>query len=225
MKITYYELQIRFFLYQKNYFECSKCYRAIFGTPKVQGNNELAKLALLNAVIYLLLAPFDAEYNDFLYRLKSEKLIAELPSAKLALEIFTTFELASVNVSFEAEWNTLPAFSGEEGLKRFKLFQKRIVQHNIRVLSKYYTRLYFPRLATLLNLSEKDAEESISEMVSTKQLYAKIDRGAKICVFAKPPQPSDVLNNWSQDVSKLLTLVEECTHLINKEEMVHAQYV
>jgi 26S proteasome regulatory subunit N5 len=44
------------------------------------------------------------------------------------------------------------AASTPEGQRRFADLKKRVVEHNIRVLAKYYTRLTLPRLAQLLDL-------------------------------------------------------------------------
>ena len=77
------------------------------------------------------------------------------------------------------------------------------------------------RLANLLGLSEDDAEQHVSRMVSDSGLYCKIDRPRGIAVFAKPKPPDEVLQDWSSDISKMLSLVEMTCHLINKETMLH----
>lgn len=111
---------------------------------------------------------------------------------------------------------------GEDGEARWRLLQKRVVQHNIRVIAKYYARIGFARLAQLLSLDEATAEEYLCEVVSSKQVVAKIDRPAAIVVFAAKPDASRVLNEWAHDVGQLLALVEESCHMINKEQMLHA---
>jgi PCI domain len=42
----------------------------------------------------------------------------------------------------------------------------RVVQHNIRVASKYYKQIRCSRLATLLGLDEDATERAVSAMVS-----------------------------------------------------------
>ena len=42
----------------------------------------------------------------------------------------------------------------------------RIVEHNIRIMAKYYTRITLTRMAELLALPESKAEDCLSEMVS-----------------------------------------------------------
>ena len=44
-------------------------------------------------------------------------------------------------------------------------------------------------------------------MVVGGQLYAKIDRPAGTVRFAKHPEPEQLLNSWSNNISKLLNVV------------------
>lgn len=39
--------------------------------------------------------------------------------------------------------------------------------------------------------------------------------------FKRRQRPNDTLNEWASNVGALMSKVEEATHLINKEEMVH----
>ena len=50
---------------------------------------------------------------------------------------------------------------------------------------------------------------------------AKIDRLAGVINFRRPKDPNDILNEWSQNINSLMSLVNKTTHLITKEEMVH----
>jgi len=67
----------------------------------------------------------------------------------------------------------------------------------------------------------QETEEYLSEMVQSKQLYAKIDRPAQIVTFARKKRANEIVDEWSSDVGKLLSLVEKTCHLINKEVMVN----
>ena len=57
-------------------------------------------------------------------------------------------------------------------------------------------------------------------MVSSKQLFAKIDRPTGIITFQATLDPSALVNAWSDDIVNLLNLVEKTCHAINKENMV-----
>eukprot|EP00275_Glaucocystis_incrassata_P000975 EC121361.1.p1 GENE.EC121361.1~~EC121361.1.p1 ORF type:complete len:140 (+),score=13.00 EC121361.1:59-478(+) len=63
------------------------------------------------------------------------------------------------------------------------VLSKRVVEHNIRIISNYYGRITASRLAQLLDLSAEDTEKNVSEMVASKSLYARIDRPAGIVSF------------------------------------------
>lgn len=104
--------------------------------------------------------------------------------------------------------------------KRWEDFRKRVIEHNVRVVAKYYTRIQTKRLTELLDLSEDETEKYISELVTSKTVYARIDRPAGIVSFAKPRSADDVLNEWSYNMRSLLGLLERIDHLITKEEMM-----
>jgi 26S proteasome regulatory subunit N5 len=96
---------------------------------------------------------------------------------------------------------------------------RRIVQHNLRVVGTYYTRIRGSRLAQLLQLSGDRLETELADMVSSGDLYAKIDRPNDVVRFRAPQRPEAVLSDWASDLDTLLHLVETTTHLIHKENM------
>jgi len=95
------------------------------------------------------------------------------------------------------------------------------LQHNIRVIAGYYARITCARLSDLLRLPVSSTEILLSEMVSTKQLYGKIDRPRGVIEFKRPQAAAEVLNTYAADLSQLLQLVERTTHQINKEIMTY----
>lgn len=108
----------------------------------------------------------------------------------------------------------------EKDRQRWDDLRKRVIEHNVRVVAKYYTRIGMKRLTQLLDLSEDETEKYISELVTNKTIYARIDRPARIISFAKPRDADDVLNEWSHNMKSLLGLLERIDHLITKEEMM-----
>lgn len=107
------------------------------------------------------------------------------------------------------------------GAQRWNDLHKRIAQHNIRVIASYYSRITSARLASLLKLDEAKTEILLSEMVSTKQLYGKMDRPAGIISFVRPQPATEILHTYANDLSSLLQLVEKTCHMISKENMIH----
>lgn len=88
------------------------------------------------------------------------------------------------------------------------------------MVAKYYTQIKMGRLTELLDLNEDETEKYISELVTSKTVYARIDRPARIVSFSKPRDADDVLNEWSHNMKSLLGHLERIDHLITKEEMM-----
>merc|ERR1712087_415019 len=118
------------------------------------------------------------------------------------------------------ELEAIPAFL-EDGLAPHyhEIFQRRIIQHNVRVVSLYYRRIHGARLAQLLGLDLARLEKEISSMVSDGSVYAKIDRPKDIIRFKAFKSPEEILSDWGSDIKTLLHLVDSTTHLIHKENM------
>merc|ERR1712128_350085 len=162
-----------------------------------------------NVVLYVCLAKYDNEQSDLIHRIESEKLLEEIPKYKAVVEKFTTNEIISQAAfcdSFEKKLTDLKA---------------RIVEHNIRMMAKYYTKIRLTRMAKLLALTEAQTEDCLSEMVVAGTVSAKTDRLEGIIDFTELQDPLENLNSWSSNTNKLMDLVMKATHLINKEEMVH----
>eukprot|EP00735_Rhodelphis_limneticus_P007225 TRINITY_DN19732_c0_g1::TRINITY_DN19732_c0_g1_i1::g.3270::m.3270 TRINITY_DN19732_c0_g1::TRINITY_DN19732_c0_g1_i1::g.3270 ORF type:complete len:462 (-),score=123.44,sp/Q2KJ25/PSD12_BOVIN/50.57/3e-155,PCI/PF01399.22/8.2e-18,ERp29/PF07749.7/0.24,ERp29/PF07749.7/5.7e+02,ATG16/PF08614.6/2.1e+02,ATG16/PF08614.6/4.3e+02,ATG16/PF08614.6/2.6 TRINITY_DN19732_c0_g1_i1:534-1919(-) len=226
LKLRFYRLRIQIHKHTGSFLEISKAYQAILATPSVQTSEELWKDELKRAVVYLLLAPHNNEQHDMLHRIFTmEKKLDDLPNYKNPLKYFTTVELIrwpKFEEIYSPELKDLQdVFGGADGEKRWKEFQRRVVEHNLRVMSKYYRRINSVRLAELLDLSQDDAEARLCDMVSDKTIYAKIDRTAGVVQFEKTKDPNDRLNDWSDKISKLLSLVESTTYMISREEMIH----
>lgn len=116
--------------------------------------------------------------------------------------------------------NTAKASGDEKAHQRWQDLRKRVIEHNVRVVAKYYTRIGMKRLTQLLDLDADETEKYISELVCSKTVFARIDRPAQIVDFAKPRDVDDILNEWSHNMKSLLGLLERVDHLITKEEMM-----
>jgi len=221
LKLKYYQLMIQYHMYYGNYLDICKAWRNIFRTPIILADAGKWKQALKRVVLFAILSPWDAEVNDMLTQITIEKRLNELPVVKSLLDQFLTDELLSWPLSNEQEWKSEEAFTGEvkKASDRWSDFHKRIVQHNIRVIGLYYSRITSKRLSELLKLDDEKTETYLSEMVSDKQLYAKINRPTGIVTFQKPQDSNDQVEAWSRDIGDVINLVEKTCHLINKENM------
>jgi 26S proteasome regulatory subunit N5 len=228
IRVRFYELMIRFHTFRKDHLSIARDFRAIFRTADVQADDARWQPALKRAVVHAVLAPFDKEQQELIALLAAEKKkIGALPAyAKLAA-CFTTDEIAcwpEVRAMFEA---VLPADhpglfgpgddAGATATDNWLAFQNSVVRHNIRVAAIYYSRIPTARLAELLSLDADATEKHIADMVVGGRLYARIDRPAGTVSFVEPRGPTEILNSWSADVTKLLGLVDRACHIASME--------
>lgn len=235
LKIKFYTLMILMDQHDSSYLKVCKHYRAILETKCVQEDPEQKKTALKNVVLYATLAPFDNEQSDLLHRILEERALEELPEYRSLLKLFNTPELI--------HWSYITnTFSGilrkgtphcpatdalaenEAGNKRWSDMKARVVEHNIRIMAKYYSRISLKRMSQLLDLTLQETEDTLSALVVKKTVWAKVDRLEEVVSFSAFKDPSDVLNDWSHDLTSLMQHIGKINHLINKEEMVHQNY-
>ncbi|XP_035630147.1 26S proteasome non-ATPase regulatory subunit 12-like [Oncorhynchus keta] len=231
-KLKYYNLMIQVDQHEGSYLSICKHYCAIYDTPCILEDSSKWQQALKSVVLYVILAPYDNEQSDLVHRINEDKKLEEIPKYNDLLKQCTTMELmrwASLVEDYGEELREgspdSPATDvfncSEEGEKRWKDLKNRVVEHNIRIMAKYYTIITMERMADLLDLSIDESEEFLSNLVVNKTIYAKVDRLAGIINFQRPKHPNDLLNDWSHKRNSLMSLVNKTTHLIAKEEMIH----
>ncbi|PLB39258.1 proteasome regulatory particle lid subunit RPN5 [Aspergillus candidus] len=230
LKLRYFEQQIILANHDYKYLEVCKHYREVLDTESVQDNPEQLRAVLARIVYYITLAPYDNEQSDLLHRILQDTRLSTVPAEARLIKLFTTPELMRwpiVAKQFGPHLCETDVFSPEasqssedQSFQRWQDLKKRVIEHNVRVVAKYYTRIQMGRLTELLDLTEEETEKYISDLVTLKTIYAKIDRPARLVSFSKPRDADDVLNEWSSDMKSLLGLLERIDHLITKEEMM-----
>lgn len=247
LKLRYYEQQIMLAKHEDKYLDVCKNYRQVLDTEAVE--EEPTKLhpvsiatlthgqydktnttQVLQRIIYfVILAPYDNEQHDLLHRIHKDSRNSQVSLDADLLRLFTVHELMrwpEVAKKFGPHLCSTDVFDAkgtskdEKAHQRWEDLRKRVIEHNVRVVAKYYTRIQMGRLTELLDLTEDETEKYISELVTSKTVYARIDRPARIVSFSKPRDADDVLNEWSHNMKSLLGLLERIDHLITKEEMM-----
>ncbi|KAA3464532.1 26S proteasome non-ATPase regulatory subunit 12 [Gossypium australe] len=225
LKRIYYELMIRYYFHNNDYLEICRCYKAIYEIPSIRENPSQWIPVLRKICWYLILAPHDPMQSSLLNSTLEDKNLSEIPKFRLLLKQLVTMEViqwtslwSSYKDEFENEKNMLGGSLGDKAAEDLKL---RIIEHNILVVSRYYSRITLKRLAELLCLTVQEAEKHLSEMVVSKALVAKIDRPMGIVCFQIAKDSNEILNSWAVNLEKLLDLVEKSCHQIHKETMVH----
>ncbi|KAJ3325298.1 26S proteasome non-ATPase regulatory subunit 12 [Blyttiomyces sp. JEL0837] len=226
LKLRFYRLMTEYSIHESQYLATCKHFREIYNTPSVKESEAQWTQVLQNVVLYAVLAPYDNEQHDLMHRIYEDSNLAKLALFKDFLKCFITSELVrwpKIDEIYGATLKKTPVFDGSEaGAKRLKALHERVIEHNIRVVAKYYTRISVKRLKQLLDLSEKETEEFLSKLVVSKTIHAKIDRPAGIVSFIPRKNPNTILNEWSTNINSLLSLISKTCHLISKEEMVQS---
>lgn len=232
LKLRYYELMVRYHASSNNYLEMCRCFKAMYETKDISEDKDLWVPVLQQICWYLVLTPSystpEGSSSDTLTLLTTtmaDKKLDELPLYKQLLTTFTTKEIIRQSV-FEAQYAGEVAaqsavFGGTTGEVRKAHLSLRVNEHNLLVISKYYTCVSFTRLAELLALPADESEKLLSDLVVVKAVHAKVDRPLGIVRFGERQVAEQLLNGWSSNISKLLELVEKSCQQIQKEVMVH----
>lgn len=223
LKLEYYKLLIKIGLHKSDYLEVARYYQEIYNTPSIKNSEQEWKPVLSHIVYFLILAPYDNMQNDLIHRLKQDNNLKKLECQESFVQLFTTPELMRwpmVKQTYEPILNQDDVAFGSN-TKHWEDLRKRVIEHNLRSISKYYNRITLPRLNDLLDLDEIETETFISNLVNKGVIYAKINRPAKTVNFGKPKNSSELLNEWSSNVDQLLEHIETIGHLITKDEIMH----
>lgn len=231
LKLRYYEQQVTLAKHDGAFLDACKHYRQVLDTESVENNPEQLRATLQRVIYFILLAPYDNEQSDLLHRINLDaRNLAEVPKDAALLKQFTISELMRwpmVEQQYgEHLLSTVDIFSKDKTVEdgkafsRYEALRHRVIEHNVRVVAKYYTRITFPRLTELLDLSEEETEKYISDLVTKKTVFARIDRPARVVDFEVRRGPDEVLDEWSGSMKGLLGLLERVGHLIQREEMM-----
>jgi len=222
LKLTYYNLMVKLAVHEDKYLDVSRYYTHILNTQATQTDSKQTHDALMNASVYAVLAPFDAEQHELIRLVHKDKRIDEVPVFKELLDCFITNEVLSYNdftQTFSVTLQKMDVFA-RTGSTKWEVLRSRIIEHNVRIVSKYYTQMTFARFCELLSTTEEEAEAVLSRLVVQETIHARIDRPAGCISFRKATSSVETLNEWSASVNKLMALVDTTIHDINKEEMI-----
>jgi len=232
LKIRFHALMIRIHQRNKEYLEIARAYLAGYETRVVQNDPAAWQYELKLAILFLVLSPSEPMQQHLIHQIRGYKETEALPEFGELLKLFTSDEIVqwpSLKQRFEIPLDQIITSSreldmndDEDRLDWRSALHERVVEHNLRVISKYFSRIRISRLAELLNLSEDESEDRLIRQVSDKKaLWAKIDRPRGIVAFAREKEPDECLNEWSGSITTLLDTIEKTCHLVHKEFMVH----
>ncbi|KAM6498474.1 PCI domain containing protein [Amanita muscaria] len=210
LKLKYYDLMVQHALHYNSYLDVAKYYYKVWETPSVKSDvNDKGRAALEHIVYYIILAPHNNEQSDMLHHLFVDPPLARLELHHNLAKCFVTRELMrwpGIESIYGQFLRQTPVFSQE---KRWEDLHTRVIEHNVRVVAEYYTRITLLRLTTLLDLTPKQTEDTLCRLVVSGTVWARIDRPSGIVNFRGKRSAEDAMNDWSSDMQKLLGLVEK----------------
>lgn len=230
-KLQFYQLMVEYYMQEKNCWEICQCYYKMFSTPILEGTAAESEYLHL-CITYLILSAHTNHTHDMLHRLLGSPALSASPFKNI-VTLFTTHEIIAypfasmdtvhaVLVASQTPLIATNTATTEANVLHFQaLLHGRVNEHNIRVVSRYYSHISFSRMCSLLQLPADVLENHLSEMSSGGDVYVKIDRPAGVVNFRSPRGADAVLSDWASDVGKMLSLMESTCHLINRENMVN----
>jgi len=233
LKILFYSYLILYHTHENNYFENAMCYKTIYDTLKqnaesaekisriIDFNFLLDRKNLLeNYILYLILDTYNPAQMKYLSALETEyeqELISN-PELLGIVRAFLSQELISIVPRSYGVMN-LDIFIGnvENKEQHLKDFQKQLIQHNLRVIAKYYDRVSLSRMSQLIGCHQEVTEAELCESINKKFIRAKIDRVQSTVYFKHQKNENTILNEWRSDIHQILDLVDHTCNLINRE--------
>lgn len=92
-----------------------------------------------------------------------------------------------------------------------------LVQHNIRVISHYYSQLTLERMGSLVNAEKDFCEEELCALNNNKVISCRVDRISGIIDFRPIEHENNLLENWNSSINNILDMVDVVSNLINRE--------
>lgn len=182
---------------------------------------------LEEATFFCLLASFDCKQQEMLMKLKGQQeLIDQSPKTIQLIECFTQQNMIPFQdwirdyQEFLLQFPQVFSLDEAEGKKRWDSICDKLVEHNLRIIAKYYSEISMVRLVQLLKCSQQKVEELLCNLVVQKAVYARINRPMGIVTFSRELQPEQVLDVWSARLGEISELLMKTSHLVAKEEML-----
>lgn len=240
-KLSYFALMRVYYTNKRSHFNVARCWYETYLTLK--DGDDAKPAALSNLVVHYLVsehaAPKEiedlAECTAFSPATKmadrvaaltevADKLasdLVDLPQVDFVLRRFNSIDLIREKIAPAVRelCATHPELAPYPA--RQELLNNRSSEHDLMVVSRFYSRLPLTRLAELVGLTPDHTESFIMAMVTNGTLYAKMDRVDGLVVFEARKNTSEVMASWNDGVTCTVNLLDKASHLITKERMLH----
>ena len=96
-----------------------------------------------------------------------------------------------------------------------------LVQHNLRIISKYYGRLTLTRTSQLIGVEKGYCEEEFCQLNNLKLISCRIDRIDDTVDFRPIENETFLLKRWNESVNTILEMIDVTSNLIHREREVY----
>jgi 26S proteasome regulatory subunit N5 len=170
------------------------------------------------AVLYVILTPRNNEQHDLLHRLAQRDALLDIKSPAHVygelLSLFQVDELIRWPIFVQSYRKVLESQHPD---LNWVALQRRIHEHNLRVIAKYYTKIHLARLAAFIEADQDSVENMLCEEITSGRIWGRIDRIDGIVTFQRDRRPEEIVADWARDVDKVLAAVDRLDELVNKE--------
>lgn len=239
-KVTYFLLMAEYYSRIQAFYSMARCFYEI-ALSSDDAKDKLDNLSKA-AVLALLSEPATAKELDdveeccafapaskmglrteYLAKLGEDTLLEiEAPFLHTLIQEFNSVDLIRQKVAGPidelcASHSVLSGFPARQDQLR-----RRCSEHDLLVISKYYSRIGIARLSSLVGLTPALTEEFIMKLVTMKTIYAKIDRIDQLVVFEPRKDALQSCQLWNTSVERTVELIDKVAHLVVKERMLSA---
>lgn len=239
-KLHYFDLMRAFYTKNESYFHVGRCWLETFFSLSSATDERIQ--ALRRAVVFLLIADYStakqledggeftafspdtrfadraSALTDLCERFRSD--LEDIPLYHSLVKRFNSIVLVREKVMEEVERVCATDDALKEFPSRQELLRSRCSEHDLIVVSTFYTRVPIARLAELVGLSNAHTELFLMNLVGNGTLFAKMDRVDGLVEFEAKKKALEVVEYWSEAVERSVSLLDEVSHLITKERML-----
>ncbi|KAF0278152.1 hypothetical protein FOG50_00995 [Hanseniaspora uvarum] len=217
----YYSLLIEVYNDSNDYYKIGSTLNLM-----IDSDSEFNEKELIDCINFLIFSEYDTHLNISLLNSlqKQNKDLIKLPKLKKLLDAFLSKDLIFADDKTSLTIEGKYSFQKPKYNDHLKVFNLKIIEHNIRVISTYYENIKIDRLVELLNIDAKsmNVEGVIMDMINNNQITAKINRPLGIINFI--PFANDnknIITQWTDNLELLLNHIDVIDNLIDKEKIVH----
>lgn len=101
--------------------------------------------------------------------------------------------------------------------------RRMLTQHNIRIISKYYSQLTLQRMSELIKVEKHYCEEELCVLNNEKVISCRVNRTRDTVDFKPVEYENSLLSHWNGSINRILDMVDITSNLINREMEIYAK--